>query len=105
MATAKPANAIAGPYLSRDAAQAFVDKEEQGGTLPNLNPASWLSDIGGKLASGIEGGVITILKDIWQVIEGPLLVILGIIIAMWVLVIYFKDDIMKLAPAIAMAAA
>lgn len=104
MATAKPANAVAGPYLSKDAAQAFVDKEEQGGSLPNLNPASWLSSIGGGLASGIEGGVITVLKDIWQVIEGPLLVLLGALIGLWVLVIYFKDDIIKIAGMAAKAA-
>jgi len=104
MTTAKPHNAVAGPFLSKDAAQSFVDKEEQGGSLPNLNPANWLSSIGGGLASGIEGGVVTVLKDIWQVIEGPLLVLLGIIIGMWVLVIYFKNDIIQIAGMAAKAA-
>jgi hypothetical protein len=108
MATSKPQNAVAGPFLSQDAANAYVNKAEQGGSinLPSwLNPSSWLSDIGGKLASGIEGGVITILKDLWAVVEGPLLVLLGVFIGLWVLVIYFKNDIMKLAGTVAMAAA
>lgn len=107
MATTKPPGAVAGPFLSQDAANAYVNKADQGGgiSLPSwLNPSSWLSDIGGKLASGIEGGVISIFKDLWAVIEGPLLVLLGTLIGIWVLVIYFRDDIIKMTGMIARAA-
>jgi len=107
MATAKPRNAIAGPFLSRDAAQGFIDKTQQGGTinLPDLNPLSWLSSLGGDIGSGIEGGIIQVIKDLWAVVIGPLEVFLGIVIGMWVLVIYFRNDIMNIARVAAMAAA
>lgn len=103
MATAKPKNAIAGPYLSKDAAQSFIDKALQGGSL-DLNPLNWLSDLGGKLASGIESGFVTLIKDLWNVVVGPLEVLLGALIGMWVLTIYFKNDIMSLAKIVTMAA-
>jgi|SRR6516164_4231240 hypothetical protein len=108
MATSRPRNAVAGPYLSKTAAEQFITNAEQGGSisLPSwLNPASWLSDIGGKLASGIEAGFLQIVKDLWGVIVGPLEVLLGVVIAMYVLGIYFKNDIMKLAGTMASAMA
>lgn len=103
MATARPKNAIAGPYLSKAAAQAFIDTTQQGGSL-DLNPLNWLSDLGGKLASGIESGFVTLIKDLWNVVVGPLEVLLGALIGMWVLTIYFKNDIMSLAKIVTMAA-
>lgn len=107
MATTKPRNAIAGPFLSKDAAQGFIDKTQQGGTinLPDLNPLSWLSSLGGDIGSGIEGGLIQVIKDLWAVIIGPLEVLLGVLIGMWVLVIYFRHDIMNLTRAVAGVAA
>jgi hypothetical protein len=65
---------------------------------------NWLGSIGGSLASGIEGGFVAILKDLWKVIEGPLLVVIGIAIAAIVLVVYFKNDIMAVAGSAAAAA-
>lgn len=110
----KYGSAVIGPYSSREAAQAAADKKAGQGQIsasPPLgtniigqNLGNWLSGIGGSIGSGIEGGVIATLKDIWNVIVGPLEVFLGIIIAVIVFIIYFKDDIMRLAPALAMAA-
>jgi hypothetical protein len=108
MSTSKPQGAVAGPYLSKSAAQAFIDNIEQGGSvsLPSwLNPASWLSDIGGKLASGIEAGFLQVVKDLWGIVVGPLEVLLGVIIGVFVLTMYFRQDIIKLASLAAMAAA
>jgi hypothetical protein len=107
MATMKPKNAIAGPFLSRDAAQGFIDKTQQGGTinLPDLNPLSWLSSLGGDIGSGIEGGIIQVIKDLWTVVIGPLEVLLGVLIGMWVLVIYFRHDIMNVTRMVAGVAA
>lgn len=112
---AKYNGAVKGPYTSEDAAnKAAQQLQGQGiiGTSPppgtNLIGAdvtNWMKGLGGSLASGIEGGVITTLKDLWNVIVGPLEVFAGIAIAIFVFIIYFKDDIMKLAPMIAMAAA
>jgi hypothetical protein len=104
-----------GPYSTRNEAVAAAKnqltkyhKAAQGGTLPNilgdLNPLHWLSSIGGAIASGIEGGVIQVVKDLWDIVIGPLEIILGAIIAMFVLTIYFKDDLFAAGRMIGMAA-
>lgn len=99
----------AGPFLSQDAANNWISQNQTTAGSLGLDPTtwigSWLSDLGGKLASGIEGGIVQIIKDLWAVIVGPLEVLLGVLIGLWVLVIYFKSDIMKLASVAAMAAA
>ncbi len=53
----------------------------------------WLSSLGGMIGSGIESGLVAFFKDLWAVIEGPLLILLGAAIAIAVLAIYFKNDI------------
>lgn len=110
MSASKPpvnpqSNVAAGPFLSQTAAQNWIKQNQTTASSLGLDPTSWLSDIGGKLASGIESGVVQVLKDLWNVIVGPLEVFAGIAIAIFVFIIYFKDDIMKLAPMIMMAAA
>jgi hypothetical protein len=55
--------------------------------------AGWLGSIGGMLASGIEAGLVTFFKDLWNVILGPLEILAGILLAVAVLAIYFKEDI------------
>lgn len=62
---------------------------------------NWISSLGGMIASGLEGGVVTLLKDIWNVVSGPLLVIAGIVIAVVVLIVYFKNDITQAGGAVA----
>jgi hypothetical protein len=91
---------VEGPYSTRNDAVnaakhqlAKIHKSEQAGTLPNLNPASWLQSMGGFIASGLESGFIAIIKDLWAVVIGPLEVIIGAIICMFVLTVYFKDDL------------
>lgn len=108
--------AVDGPYSTRNeatnAAQnktSQIQKDQQGGSLPNilgdLNPLHWLSSMGGYIASGIEGGFLSVIKDLWDIIIGPLEIIVGSIIIMFVLTIYFKDDLFAAARIVGMAAA
>lgn len=53
---------------------------------------SWLGGLGGDLASGLEGGFVSIFKDLGMVIMPWLEILLGILIAIVTLVIYFKED-------------
>lgn len=101
MATSRPANAVSGPYSSQAAANQVVNQKNGGGiNLPDLNPLGWLGSLGGMIGSGIESGFVSFFKDLWNVVVGPLEILLGVLIAMWVLVIYFKDDIGKLVGAL-----
>jgi hypothetical protein len=113
MATARPNGYAAGPYASQSAAQNWVNKNgggttaNVGGDLSNLNPFSWLGSLGGMIGSGLESGVISVIKDLWDVVIGPLEVLIGGLIVIAVLVIYFKNDIERVvgyaAGAMAMA--
>jgi hypothetical protein len=67
----------------------------------DVNPKNWLSSMGGSIASGIESGFVTFLKDIWKVIVGPVEILAGIFLAGFILVYAAKDDLMKLLPLIA----
>lgn len=41
---------------------------------------NWLSSLGGSIASGLEGGFISVLKDLWDTIRPFLYIVLGAII-------------------------
>lgn len=103
MATSKPANAVSGPYSSQNAANQAANQMNGGGiNIPNpLNIVSgWFGSLGSMIGSGIESGLVTFFTDLWKVIVGPLEILLGVLIGMWVLVIYFKDDIRSLIGAV-----
>lgn len=89
-----------GPYDARHLAQSAADTVRQRNAAAAHSAENqpggnfgWLTGLGGGIASGIEGGVVAVLKDLWRVVEGPLLVIAGIIVALIVLSVYFKNDI------------
>lgn len=111
MATTKPpvnpfSSVAAGPFTSQAAADKWISTNQTHGSLPSLpNVGGWLSGLGGFIGSGIEAGFVSFFKDLWTVLVGPLEILLGVLIAMFVLVVYFKDDIMKLAGSVGMMAA
>lgn len=111
MATSQPKSFVSGPYASQSAAQNWVNKKgggtsaDVGGALANLNPFSWLGSLGGMIGSGLEAGFINAIKDLWDVIIGPVEVLVGTLIVLWVLTVYFARDIMNIAGIAAMAAA
>ena len=85
------------PFSTSEAASA-VDSF-QGGI------GQWLTNLGGELASGIEGAVVAVLGDVWDVIAGPIEVIIGLVIAFIVLGWAFKNQLIQLGSIAAMAAA
>lgn len=115
MATVKPptnpqSSYAAGPFASQPAANRWIQQNQTTGGLPSLpNPLSalggWLGSIGAQIGSGIESGFISAIKDVWTVIIGPLEVLLGALIIMFTLAMYFKGEILGLASIAAMAAA
>jgi hypothetical protein len=66
-----------------------------------LDPANWLKGIGGQIGSGIEAGLVSLLKDVWDVILGPLEILMGVVLAILVLIFAFRNEIASIA-AIAM---
>lgn len=54
---------------------------------------NWLGGLGGDIASGMEGGIIAIFKDLWNIILPWLEIIVGAVIIMWALTIYFRSQI------------
>jgi hypothetical protein len=107
---------VTGPYKSKAAATS-AEASQPGNTVPggkpvsgtpDLNPLSglngWLQSLGGMIASGLEQGLVSFLGDLWTVIAGPLEVIAGVIIGLFVLLVYFKNDIGSIAGTVAMLA-
>jgi hypothetical protein len=83
---------------NKKAAQAAENK-----SFPN--PVAWFQQAtGGILAGALEQGFIYILKDVWRVIEGPVLILAGALIIIATLAIFFKNDIGAAASVAAMAA-
>jgi len=58
-----------------------------------LDPTKWLKSAGGAIASGMEAAFVSMFKDLWKVIVGPLEMIAGIGLAIIVLIWIFKDDL------------
>lgn len=96
----------AGPFTSKPAADTWITSATQGGSIPGggviqdighaLNPSTWLSSIGGGIASGIESGFVNFFKDIWDVVIGPIEVVVGFVIILFTLILYFKNDVTAL---------
>jgi hypothetical protein len=57
----------------------------------------WLSSAGGNLASGIEGGFVSLLKDLWDVILGPMEIFVGFVFIIFAFYLAFKDDMIQAA--------
>jgi hypothetical protein len=74
----------------------------ESGTIPPIQNAadpilSWLKTTAGGIASGIEGGIVSLLKDLWDVIIGPVEIITGAVIFALGLTLLFKDDLTGIA--------
>lgn len=54
--------------------------------------SGWLGGLGGDIASGIEGGTISVIKDIWNVILPFIEIAIGALIAMWTISIYLASS-------------
>jgi len=70
-------------------------------TLPDPL-AAWLKGLGGSIGSGLEAAGVAFLNDLWDVIIGPAEIFLGAVLALFILIFAFKNDMMSIAP-VAMA--
>lgn len=57
--------------------------------------ADWLGGLGGDVASGIEGGFIAVLKDIWKFFLPFAEIAFGALIAVFVLTVYFSERLIQ----------
>jgi len=102
--SAKPSNSIAGPFPSAAAAQKWITSHNA--QVPNPVNAiqkgvtGWLSGLGGQLASGLEAGLMQSLNDLWNVIVGPVEIIIGVVIAIITIGWFLKDDILAVIRAV-----
>jgi hypothetical protein len=106
MATSRPKLAVAGPFTSKQGATNWISQENGSVNIPNPLSAlgGWLGSLGGSIGSGIEAGFISGIKDLWNVIIGPVEVLIGVIIVIFTLIMYFRSDVMQLASLAALAA-
>lgn len=55
------------------------------------NVSNWLGGLGGDIGSGIEAGVVTVLKDIWAVVLPYIEIGLGMAIVFWGIAIWIMS--------------
>lgn len=55
----------------------------------------FLSGAAGQLAQAVETAGISIFKDLWDVILGPLEVFVGVMLILFALALLFKNDLMQ----------
>lgn len=67
------------------------------GSAPSNPIGNFLSSISGQIGSAIESGFIAILKDLWDVILGPLEIIAGAVIIAMAFLLLFKNDLIGIA--------
>jgi hypothetical protein len=65
-------------------------------TGPSEAVSSWFQSTAGDIASGFEGAAIAILGDVWDVIVGPLEVIVGAVIIILVIAFAFRNQLIQL---------
>ena len=68
---------------------------------PDSLIGGWLGSLGGMIASGLEGALVAFLKDLWDVILGPVEVIAGVLLAIVILLWAFRDDLASIAAIVA----
>lgn len=56
---------------------------------------SWLSSAGGEIGSGIEGGFIALIRDLWNVIVGPVEIFVGVVLIVFAVALAFKNDLLQ----------
>jgi hypothetical protein len=62
---------------------------------PDITP--WFKSAAGGLATGIESGFVAGLKDLWNVILGPMEIAVGVFLILFAVVVVFKEDMIAAA--------
>lgn len=66
---------------------------------PPSNPVnSWVQSVAANIGSGIESGVVALLKDLWDVIIGPAEVVVGVILILIAIGIALRGDVIGVLP-------
>ena len=83
------------------------DPASAGRSLAGLNGgiSDWLAGVGGDIASGLETAFVAFFGDLWDVISGPVYVLIGVVILMFTLGFAFRNQIIQIGTIAAMAAA
>lgn len=90
---------------SKPKGKSIKNKSTPGTTYKvDLNPFSWLSSAGGSIASGIEQGFVSLIKDFWNVAQPFVEIGVAITILVIVLRIFFNPQIQQLQSNAASAA-
>lgn len=63
----------------------------------NQATGGWLSSLGGSIGAGLDAAGVAFLKDLWDVILGPLEIIAGVVLAIIMLMWIFRDDLAAIA--------
>jgi hypothetical protein len=66
--------------------------------------SNWFGSIAGQLASAFEAGFLAVVKDLWDVVVGPLEIIVGVFFFLFGLIFAIKDDMIGIATVAAIAA-
>lgn len=61
--------------------------------IPGQIATKWLKGLGGNIASGLEAGFVSLLKDLWNVIVGPVEIVAGVALAILIVLWAFRDDL------------
>jgi hypothetical protein len=84
-------------FTSKSAADSQIS-QDSGTNAAVSDPGSWLTGLGGMIGSGLEVGFVAGLTDLWNAIIGPVEIITGVCLAILVIILAFKGQLLSLAP-------
>jgi hypothetical protein len=84
-------------FTSQAAAQSNINAQSGlfNGQVPG---ASWLSGLGGLIASGLEAGFVAFITDLWSGIVGYVEIGAGALLALVITIFIFRGQLMSVAP-------
>lgn len=92
-----------GSILSGNAADAG-SQTAQGIAAAQGALSNWITGLGGDIASGFEGAFVAFFGDLWDVIVGPVEVLVGALIMIWVIAWAMKNQLIQFVQVAAMVA-
>ena len=84
-------------FTSKAAAQSNINAQ-YGAFNGQVPGSSWLTGLGGLIASGLESGFVAFLNDLWGGIIGYVEIAAGGLLALIVLIFIFRNQLASLAP-------
>lgn len=78
----------------------FVSGVTGAGSDVNKAIGDFFKGIAGQIAAGLEAAGLSIIKDIWDVVVGPIEIFAGVLLFVIALGILFRNDVAGLAMAV-----